>query len=76
MDLSSAGMNGCRVYLAPLDASPRATNTSGIALDSFLVPASSTLLGAVLYVQGLVVDPSANAAGLTTSNYGRIQIGR
>ena len=39
MDLSSAGMNGCRVDLAPLDASPRATNAAGIALASFGGPA-------------------------------------
>ena len=75
MDLSSVGMTGCRVYFSPLDATPTSTNAFGIAHSSFGVPPSSTLLGAVLYVQGLIVDPTGNAVGLTTTNYGRIQIG-
>ncbi|MBI5850822.1 MAG: hypothetical protein HZB39_07310 [Planctomycetes bacterium] len=75
MDLSSVGMTGCRMYFSPLDATPTSTNPFGIALSSLGIPASSALLGAVLYVQGLIVDPAGNALGLTTTNYGRIQIG-
>lgn len=76
MDLTSIGMIGCRVYFEPLDATSTSTDAFGIAHSSLGVPSSSTLLGAVLYVQGLVVDPTGNAVGLTTTNYGRIQIGR
>jgi hypothetical protein len=75
-DLTAFGMPGCRLYVAPLDALAGLTDAVGVLRLALTIPNRPDLVGAILYSQALVVDPGANAAGLVTTNYGRLLVGR
>jgi hypothetical protein len=67
LDLWAFGMPGCRLATS-IDASATLAMTQGLASFGLLVPNQTALLGASVYVQGLAVDPGANASGAVLSN--------
>jgi len=52
------------------------TDAAGSAKVTFPLPNATSLLGAKFFNQYLVVDPTANAFGIVTSNGGRGVIGQ
>ncbi len=59
-------MNGCRLFVS---ADELVTVGSGPILTATIaIPAVAALAGAHLFVQGVVVDPTANAVGITMSS--------
>ena len=67
-DLTVIGMPGCRLHADPLVAIAGLADGAGRATQSLSVGTSTSLIGIDLYSQAIVVDPSANTLGLTTSN--------
>lgn len=75
LDLAPFGMPGCRQYVSA-DALGLLAATNGRAQWSLAIPAQGALLGLRFHQQALVLDPSANLAGLATSNAGSGVLGR
>ncbi|MCA8969902.1 MAG: hypothetical protein KDC95_08975 [Planctomycetes bacterium] len=69
IDLTNAGAGGCTLYTLPLTTFGLAA-TGGVATRTFPVPNSTSLLGAQWYEQVAVLDASANALGIATSELG------
>lgn len=65
--LDFIGMNGCEL-LVSIDAIGIVQAVAGVASLPLSVPRSSALVGARFFSQALVIDPSANAAGVTATN--------
>lgn len=69
IDLSPLGMPGCWQHLDPLPGgSVLCANQSGTASWNISLPYGTVWIGLDFYVQGLVLDPGANAIGATVSN--------
>jgi hypothetical protein len=72
LDLAGVGAPGCFLrtnVLLLLSAVTTGTGSGGgSAITTLAVPQDASLRGAVLYSQELVLDASANAAGLTVTN--------
>ena len=67
LDLTSAGLTGCRLALSP--AASTDLNLSGsTATASLGIPNLPALLGARVYLQSAVVAPGVNPASVLTSN--------
>jgi hypothetical protein len=49
--------------------------TAGIATSTLAIPNLAGLIGAEFHQQAIVLDPAANALGLTVSNAERLRIG-
>jgi hypothetical protein len=75
VDLTPLGAPGCRQYLAPAFADVVLANGLGIGQNTIAVPGAPATIGAILYTQYFVLDPPANALGLTASNYARLLVG-
>ena len=76
LDLAPFGMPGCRQYVSTeIPAAFRSSQTGG-ARWGFVMPNSTNLPGASFCNQGVVLDRSANALGITVSNYGHGVVGR
>ena len=73
-DLSILGMTGCSLLADPL-VTAVASGAGTTVPWSFGVPPNPALLGSVLFAQGFVLDPAANAFGFTATNGGRIKVG-
>jgi hypothetical protein len=73
-DVGVLGLTGCRLY-ASGELSLTAINTGGSGFAPVPIPNAPSLVGARLYVQGLVRDPAANRFGATLSNAGQLLIG-
>lgn len=71
LDLTAAGMTGCRQYLVGPFASVPIVLANGVA--RMTMPASG--LGSALYFQARVTVPGANPAGVLTSHLGIARIG-
>ncbi|MBK9386119.1 MAG: hypothetical protein IPN34_15005 [Planctomycetes bacterium] len=69
-----AGAPGCQVLVSIDDVLPL-TRVGSSASWSLQIPFDPQYLGVQLAVQGLVLDPGANALGLVVSNGGRLVIG-
>ncbi|MBK9387391.1 MAG: hypothetical protein IPN34_21460 [Planctomycetes bacterium] len=69
-----AGAPGCQVLVSIDDVLPL-TRVGSSASWSLAIPFDPQYLGVQLAVQGLVLDPGANALGLVVSNGGRLVIG-
>lgn len=65
--LDFIGMNGCEL-LVSIDAIGIVQAVAGVASLPLSVPQSSALVGARFFSQALVIDPFANAAGVTATN--------
>jgi len=75
LPLPLAGTKSCRLYFLPITVTPTLTN-QGMAAITIPIPNSATLSGARFYTQWFALDVPANRVGLTTSNYGRVLVGR
>jgi hypothetical protein len=75
LDLSVYGMPGCLQYTDVVSAQFAVLDAVGGGNVPFTIPNDPGLVTVKLYSQFACIDPSANAAGLTTSNYNRILIG-
>ena len=73
IELTALNMPGCYAYNDPLFNAGLALDASGAASFPFAIPTSA--VGFLFYSQYACLDVSANAFGLTTSNYGRIYTG-
>jgi hypothetical protein len=75
LDLTSLGAPGCRLA-ASLQMMLPGASVNGTATYSLPIPNDPTLVGAIAYLQGLSLDASANALGLTLSNAVEAYLGR
>ncbi len=69
LPLDPFGMRGCNL-LASADLWFPLANAGGRASWSIAIPSVTSLRGVALYLQGGVLDPGANALGITLSNAG------
>jgi hypothetical protein len=75
MNLAAFGAPNCSL-LASIDATRfLLTDPTGTATFTLAVPNAAALIGLTLYGQGVVVDPSANAAHLAMTNGLRLDVG-
>jgi hypothetical protein len=72
--LAGIGMPGCWLLVSP-DAHCAQPSTTGSATFRIPVPSDPSFVGRSFHNQALVLDPSANPLGLTTSNGGSGRIG-
>ena len=76
LDLTGLGMPGCRQYV-PLDTTlALTTDANGIARLSLAIPPAPLLLDTIVLSQAFPLDPGANPAGLTATNWARLVVGR
>lgn len=75
IDLGVVGAPGCRQYFAISNVDGLLTNGFGFGSHTIQVPVNQALVGAVVLGQFAALAPGANALGLRTSAYGRIQVG-
>lgn len=68
IDLSLIGAPGCSLLVSQDATIPTRVGGSGIATVSLYIPDQASLVGASYFTQFAVVDPGANALGLTFSN--------
>ena len=73
-DLSGLGATGCKLLADPF-LGQLLQVTGGRGQTRILLPAQTALLGFSLFNQAFVVDPKANALGVTTTNGGEGRIG-
>lgn len=74
MDLTMFGMGGCSLLADPAVTS-FVVGTANTATAVLGIPLDPGLQGLQIYTQGFSLDPTANGAGLTVSNAGRVRIG-
>ncbi|MEZ5966098.1 MAG: YCF48-related protein [Planctomycetota bacterium] len=67
LDLTVLGMTNCRVWVAP-DVILALANPTGTVTLSIPLPAQLSLVGRSLLEQAVVVDPTANAAGVALTS--------
>lgn len=76
LDLTTAGLANCLQYFAIDSFAFLATDGAGNAVGpSIPVPSSAAFVGRIAYAQWACADAAANAFGMTTSNYLRVQVG-
>lgn len=68
IDLAPFGAPGNRLYANPDAGLLLLADANGVAVQSFTMPVTPTLLGSSVSVQVGAVDPAANAFGFVTSN--------
>jgi hypothetical protein len=73
-DLSIIGMTGCNLLADPV-VTEVVAGAGPTVPWSFAIPPIPSLLGFVLFAQGFVFDPAANAFGFTATNGARIKLG-
>jgi hypothetical protein len=75
-DLTPVGAPGCQLLVTATQIMlAMASGPGGDVAASLPIPTTSSLDGAVFYLQALVYDPSVNALGFVTSNGGMATIG-
>jgi len=74
LELTPFGMPGCRL-LAEAVASQFVLGAGNTASWAITLPTSTAYMGAVFFNQGFVLDPPANATGLTVTNGGKARLG-
>lgn len=72
--LAAFGMPGCTAYVSA-DVFVLLNNQTGTAHYSLQVPTATALAGLPVFVQGLVVDPTANPLGVVVSGAGAAILG-
>lgn len=72
--LTGFGMPGCRTYTSA-DLFVQVPAAGGTATWSWNVPLQASLVGEVLYLQGVTFDPGANPMGLAVSNAATMVVG-
>ncbi|MFY9342921.1 MAG: hypothetical protein WAT39_10555 [Planctomycetota bacterium] len=73
--LTTVGAPGCQQYFTVAVADLVAANPVGVGQRTLAVPNTPSLVGAIAYAQYYVLDPPANALGVTASNYARLLVG-
>ncbi|MAE77488.1 MAG: hypothetical protein CMJ85_11545 [Planctomycetes bacterium] len=73
IDLTGAGMTGCKLWHSP-DLVFGAAFTSNSAMLSLPIPSVASLSGLTLFSQGFAIDSAANAFGMSASNGGKVVI--
>jgi len=76
VDMAAFGAPSCSLYPSLDVIVPTAANSSGVFSQQFPVGSSSSLICSKAYVQFFPHDKSANTFGASSSNYGRVLIGR
>lgn len=74
LDLTRWGLPGCFLDVSVDVVVPMQPN-GGTSSASVAIPSDPSVVGLELFLQGLAVDPSANPAGLTTTNARRARVG-
>jgi hypothetical protein len=74
LPLDALGMTGCTLYVSG-NVILSVVIVAGAGSVTIGVPNDQSLLGASFFNEGFVLDPPANAAGITTSNAGEARIG-
>ena len=74
LDLTGAGLAGCFLRVRPTLALP-VFNVTGTARVDLWIPDDASLVGTRLHLQGLVLDPLANAFGAVLSNAAECVVG-
>lgn len=74
-DLGFAGASGCTLYHDVTASAGVLTDPAGTATLTLAIPTAAPIAGIALYASALVLDLGANAAGVTTTNYGRALLG-
>ena len=74
LDLSSLGMPGCQLQIAPEQVVFRASAGGAAQLD-VPIPAIASLAGVELFTQALVFQPGVNPFGAVVSNGSRMVVG-
>lgn len=64
VELSALGMHGCLLQVSGEVTLAMPVPVQGVSVTALAVPADPGLVGATLFVQGLVAEPAANVAGL------------
>lgn len=72
--LDSIGMTGCQAWIAP-QATQALVNQGGVANWSIPIPGLPSLTGLRFHVQGAVLAPGANSAGILVSNAATGEVG-
>ncbi|MBI5851751.1 MAG: hypothetical protein HZB39_12105 [Planctomycetes bacterium] len=75
-DLGVIGMPGCPMLMNGEEATTLLTNVGGRAAWNIRFPFDLQLIGRSYYLQAVVLDPLANALGVTVSNGGDAYIGQ
>jgi hypothetical protein len=73
--LTSFGAPGCRQYFPVAFAELLLADSLGIGTRTVAIPNVPATAGASVYAQYFVLDPPANALGITASNYVRLMAG-
>jgi hypothetical protein len=73
LDLGQFGMPGCSMSAEAL-ATQLVIGSGTTANWSLAIPSSNSYIGVLFYNQAFVVDPPANALGLTVSNAGKAHV--
>ncbi len=74
-DLGGFGATGCTLYHDITVAVGSFSDPVGTSTLTLGIPPIPSLAGLLLYASAMVVDPPANSAGFTTTNYGRALVG-
>ena len=72
--LAPLGAPGCNLLIS-LDVTAQTAGAPNVAILPLPVPLDQNLIGVVLYEQGFVVDPGANAIGLIATKGGAARVG-
>jgi len=75
VSLTPLGMPNCWQYFSPTNTVGLTTDGVGTAAHLLSIPSQASLAGLILFSQFFVADASANAAGIVSTNFGRIQPG-
>lgn len=74
-DLGLIGATGCSLGIDPLATLGAVATSTGTGTLGLAVPATSALIGVVVFTQAIVADPGVNPLGITTSNVAAIAVG-
>lgn len=74
LDLGVVGAPGCALQSAVEVSLPTVASGGGL-LATMVLPADPAIVGRMLFAQGLLLDPAANALGVVVSDLGVMRIG-
>ncbi|HEX5053183.1 MAG TPA: serine hydrolase [Planctomycetota bacterium] len=73
--LAAFGAPGCYLYTDPVTTFAAITGSTGTATIGWTLPTNPAAIGVVVTAQGAVLDPPANALGITTTRAQHVQLG-
>lgn len=75
VSLAPFGAPGCVVNIDPFVTTVLLGDANGAATWPLVIPYSTVFISVDIFQQGMVLDPAANALGVTLSNFGRGVVG-